>query len=311
MDDLRWALLGLGLLFVGGLAWWELRKPRHAASDEDSGATSPPAAMSDGPAARRVEPRFDDSAQPAAAEPEFPSMRALEVGADPPVIVIGERRGSAPTEGFSIAADVAVDSPGAVRDEGPDAEPDEPWIAERSLAEAGALTEEHAMSAAEPPLQPAATVAVREAQRKPPEPDWPPEDRRRIVSLRVAPRPPNRFGGRTLRQAFNACGLEYGGLDIFHLVDDQGSVFASAANLMRPGTFNLETMDGQFFHGVHLFCVLPGPLPAGRAVDELVALARDLAQRLAGMVLDEVGQPLHEERAAELRAAAVEGERAG
>jgi len=62
---------------------------------------------------------------------------------------------------------------------------------------------------------------------------------------------------------------------------------------------------------VHLFCVLPGPLPAGRAVDELVALSRDLAQRVAGMVLDHVGQPLDEERAAAVRDEAVSAERAG
>jgi FtsZ-interacting cell division protein ZipA len=88
-------------------------------------------------------------------------------------------------------------------------------------------------------------------------------------------------------------------------------VIASAANLMRPGTFAPASMDGQHFHGVHLFCVLPGPLPAGRAVDELIALARDLAQRLSGIVLDEVGQPLDEERAAVVRAAAEETERPG
>jgi cell division protein ZipA len=145
----------------------------------------------------------------------------------------------------------------------------------------------------------------------PPEPHWPPEEQRRIVSLRVVPRPPARFFGRALRLAFEGSGLEFGAFDIFHLVDETGEVVASAANLMRPGTFNPATMDGAHFHGVHLFCVLPGPLPAGRAVDELVALARDLGQRVNGIVLDGVGQPLDEERAAAVREEAVEAERAG
>jgi cell division protein ZipA len=158
-------------------------------------------------------------------------------------------------------------------------------------------------AAAEPPEPP--------PRRGPPEPNWPPEAQRTIISLRVVPRPPARFAGRPLRLAFESCGLEYGAFDIFHLCDDAGEVVASAANLMRPGTFPVETMDAQHFHGVHLFCVLPGPLPPARAVDELIALSRDLAQRLQGLVLDEVGQPLDEERAAEVRARAEGAELAG
>jgi hypothetical protein len=46
-------------------------------------------------------------------------------------------------------------------------------------------------------------------------------------------------------------------------------------------------------------------------VDELVALSRDLAQRIAGIVLDGVGQPLDEERAAAVRGEAVAAEAAG
>jgi cell division protein ZipA len=117
------------------------------------------------------------------------------------------------------------------------------------------------------------------------------------------------LGGRALRLAFESSGLEFGAFDIFHLVDDADEVVASAANLMRPGTFSPDAMDASHFHGVHLFCVLPGPLPAGRAVDELIALARDLAQRVSGIVLDGVGQPLDEERAAAVRSEAVTAER--
>jgi ZipA-like protein with FtsZ-binding domain len=305
MDELRWVLLGLGALFLGGLAIWELRKPRHSGRNEDTGAftTSEPGAH------RRVEPRFGENAEAAYQQSELPAMRAVETGGDPPVMILDERVEGPSTMGISIASSVAVDSPGMHESVSAEVPPfDVPSVA--------ALVADDDVDVApagepEPALPPPAEPAAPAERHQPPEPQWPDEDRRRIISLRLVPRAPARFMGRSLRQAFESCGLEFGAFDIFHLVDDAGAVFASAANLMRPGTFAPATMDSQHFLGVHLFCVLPGPLPAGRAVDELIALARDLAQRLSGSVLDEVGQPLDEERAAAVRAAAEQAESLG
>ena len=295
MDELRWALLGLGALFVGGLAVWELRKPRQGGSSGEDDATVTgfePAGV------RRLEPRFDGPAASSTGDDAYPAMRADDVGADPPVLVMDARRDSPATLDLAIAADVAVDSPGRPEHtEVPEAPEEVPPFDVPS-------------EAVVPPEAPE-TPASNAPRLVPPEPNWPPEDQRQIVSLRVAPRPPARFGGRTLRQSLDACGLEYGAFDIYHLVHESGEVVASAANLMRPGTFSPANMDSQHFHGVHLFCVLPGPLPAGRAVDELIALARDLAQRLSGIVLDPVGQPLDEERAAVLRAKAEQDAEGG
>jgi hypothetical protein len=294
MDDLRWALLGLGLLFVGGLAWWELRKPRHAGRDEGFEASGAP----DSHSSRRVEPRFGDGADgPPVPDSPLPSMRAVETG-DPPVLMLDDVTDGRGSVEISIVSDVAIDEPrGAV-------DPDE--------APPFDVPTEAAVLAPQPSdFDPSAEIAPVARRPGPPQPNWPPEDQRRIVSLRVVPRPPARFNGRSLRHAFEGSGLEHGAFDIFHLVDHTGEVIASAANLMRPGTFVIDSMDGSHFHGVHLFCVLPGPLPAGRAVDELIALARDLAQRVSGIVLDGVGQPLDEERAAAVRDEAVAAERAG
>jgi ZipA-like protein with FtsZ-binding domain len=286
MDDLRWALLGLGGLFIAGLAWWEMRKPRHAGRDSDLEPAS------EAPTRRR-EPRIGDVEPPVAEDSSYPTLRAIDPREDPPVLLIDDVPDIGAAMDLSIAPDVAVDSPGS--GEAIVAPPD-------VLAEEAAPFDVPTEAAVKPPPAPT-------AQRTgPPEPNWPPEDQRRIVSLRVVPRPPARFNGRSLRLAFESAGLEFGAFDIYHLVDESGEVVASAANLMRPGTFDPAGMDGSYFHGVHLFCVLPGPLPAGRAVDELVALSRDLAQRISGMVLDAVGQPLDEERVAAVRGEAVAAE---
>lgn len=305
MDELRWVLLGLGVLFLGGLAVWELRKPRHSGRNEDGDSY----ASAETPVHRRVEPRFGEHAETAYAQSELPAIRAVETGGDPPLMILDEQVEGPATMGISIASSVAVDSPGMHEPLSAEVPPfDVPSVATLvpdEDVEAGREVESE--PAAPPPAEPAAPAERHRA----PEPQWPAEDRRRIVSLRLVPRAPARFMGRSLRLAFESCGLEFGAFDIFHLVDDAGAVFASAANLMRPGTFAPATMDSQHFLGVHLFCVLPGPLPAGRAVDELIALARDLAQRLSGMVLDDVGQPLDEERAAAVRASAEHAESVG
>jgi len=75
----------------------------------------------------------------------------------------------------------------------------------------------------------------------------------------------------------------------------------SAASLTRPGTFDAETMDSQHYGGLSLFAVLPGPKPPPQAFDELVFAARNLNERLHGVLQDEQGTPLTPARIAQLR----------
>lgn len=131
--------------------------------------------------------------------------------------------------------------------------------------------------------------------------DWPPEGERRIVSLRLVAHPNERFAGRNLRQALAAAGFVNGKLSIFHRPGPDGRALVSAASLTRPGTFDPELMDSQRFTGLNLFSVLPGPLPAGEAFDELLASARVLKERLAGELQDASGAPLTQSRVSALR----------
>lgn len=130
---------------------------------------------------------------------------------------------------------------------------------------------------------------------------WPPERQDRILWLRVVPHAGRHFQGRSLRLALAACGMALGPQDIFHRANDAGRVLASAANLTRPGSFDLAVMDGQQFRGLHVFSVLPGPLSPLQTFDQLVELADELADRLEGTVLDDSGGPLTVERVDELR----------
>ena len=131
--------------------------------------------------------------------------------------------------------------------------------------------------------------------------DWPPDDQRTVVSLRLVARPPERFRGTLVRQALSAEGFVLGDLDIFHKPDAQNRTVLSAASLTKPGTFDLQTMDTQRFTGLNLFAVLPGPKSPRKAFEELLLTARMLNERLEGALQDERGGPLTPMRIQALR----------
>ena len=131
--------------------------------------------------------------------------------------------------------------------------------------------------------------------------DWPPDDQRRVVALRLVAPPPDRLAGRALRLALASEGFVLGKFQIFHKPDDSGRAVLSAASLSKPGTFELETMDSQRYPGLSLFAVLPGPKPPLKAFEDLLATARNLNERLQGALQDEKGGPLTPTRIASLR----------
>jgi cell division protein ZipA len=123
----------------------------------------------------------------------------------------------------------------------------------------------------------------------------------RIVALRVVAPLPSRFEGSLLHESLLAEHFEYGRYDIFHRVDAAGRPLISLASLREPGTFDPATMAGAAYAGVALFAVLPGPLTAQQAFEDLFVTARALAARLGGHMQDEKGVPLTAQRVQRIR----------
>ena len=274
MPELRIILLVLGVLFVAGIAgfeWWRSRGAR------------PLSAM----------PARDDAEPPPPSKP-LPEMNVVRdtrvsVADALPVIELASssESGTRRALGISISDDVAVDvahDSGVAREAGLRAR-DEPYIGQDDEVSEVRVFEE------QPVRSPQLVLA------------WPNEQERRIVTLRVVPRVEPRFPGRSLRQAFSASGFWHGPLDIYHLPDESGRVVVSAAALAQPGTFDPSIMDSQRFSGLNLFAVLPGPKPERETFDDLVHAARQLADRLDGIVADQHGEELTPQRIARLRQA--------
>lgn len=266
MAALRWILLLAGLLFLVAMAAWELRRPRQARRD----------------AARRAE-RSEPDLGNLGAEPAAPP--AVRSRAPPPPLV--ELPPQQPI--LSTAAQAELPPAEELRQ---DCEPGEiePLLVAPPLNGTESVTEQPL------PNEPMSALIV----------DWPPENERHIIALRIVGFADERLSGRALRQALAACGFVHGRFGIFHQPGNDGRALLSAASLSKPGVFDPASMDFNRFAGLSLFAIVPGPLPADAALDHLLDSAHDLAQRLRARVQDEQGLTLDAMRLELLRRAVHE-----
>jgi cell division protein ZipA len=132
----------------------------------------------------------------------------------------------------------------------------------------------------------------------------PPGDIERIVTLFVAARPHAEFAGTDIVVAAEKAGLEFGDMGIFHRLvagrTERGPMF-SMASMVKPGSFDMTSLDGLRTPGLSLFMTLPGPAPALDAWDTLLPTAQRLAELLDGVVLDEERNALGRQRIAHIR----------
>jgi cell division protein ZipA len=129
-------------------------------------------------------------------------------------------------------------------------------------------------------------------------------DIERIVTVFVAARPDAEFTGADVVVAAEKAGLVFGDMGIFHRLvagrPDQGPLF-SMASMVKPGSFDMASLDTLRTPGLGLFMTLPGPASALDAWDTLLPTAQRLAELLDGVVLDEERNALGRQRIAHLR----------
>ena len=319
MPELRWILLGAGLALILGLWWWETRKARGRAL-ADTGLDWP---------RERAEPPKEQAAvsRDAAAEPEIPAgqhyvptIERTRTPRRPPVIEIpedfevdvsayvGKDRRSA-TDPGTISLPVldigAVREPaaepesgGPVDAEAAEEEPDDyhraPWVRTQPLDK-----EDVEPALEEPPAQSPAPVDPIERHTAE-------ASQQRIVALRLVAA--DRWNGRLLREALEAESLNYGRYSIFHREREDGKTLFYVASMMEPGSFDLDKMDDEFFPGVSLFGIVPGPLEAPATFDLMLAAGRHIADCMKGQLQDEQGSTLTAQRILNLREELVQFE---
>ena len=270
-SELRWILLVAGVLLIVGLYVWGVRAKRRSATPDLDGT-------------RRIDPAVAASAPHAKPVVAPPLRREPRLSLDDP--------STAPTD--APAPETVVDPvvPPAQERFAP--------RAERALRTEPTLSATPESVPADNPEPPASEpVPSAPAGRAP----------QKILSVRVAAPMPARFEGTRLREALDRNGLRHGRFDIFHRLAPDGRPIISLASVVEPGTFDPKTMDQAAYPGIALFTVLPGPVSALDALEDLLVTSRALAVQLGGTVLDEKGAPLSLHRIAHMRDDVVAFER--
>lgn len=167
----------------------------------------------------------------------------------------------------------------------------------------------------EPPEPPASREPTRAAQRQPerepaPAPRDPSEPVPLLIQLSVAKRQ-GEFDGMDILDVSETCGLHPGDMDIFHCLDefdDGPRIYFSMANMVKPGTFPFDDMEGFTTPGVMLFAQLKGDPEDMTILEEMIATARKIATTLGGDVLDDTRRPLTVRKEEDMRKAVLANE---
>ena len=276
MQELRWILLAAGIALIVALYVLGVRARRRSAAPGLGRATRVEAPPLSGIESPRIEPRVD-VADDAALDFEAPATAIDEV----PIVdfeVEPEPEPAAASEAHRREPIPEVNRPDPI-----------PAVHRRE------------------PTFAAPADAPRPAP--PPRDASAPRQRQKIIALRVTAPAPERFEGAFLEEALRAEGFAFGRFGIFHRLDAAGRPILSLASLLEPGTFDPATMARCSYPGVALFAVLPGPVSAPQALEELVESGRYLAERLGGSLLDDRGAALSMQRIGQLREEALDFER--
>jgi cell division protein ZipA len=126
----------------------------------------------------------------------------------------------------------------------------------------------------------------------------------KIVTLYVAARAGQVLRGPDIVVAAEKAGLSYGHMQIFHrLVEghpERGPVF-SVANIKKPGSFDMATIQELETPAIAFFLTLPAPMTALDAWEKMLPTAQRMAELLDGVVLDEQRNALGRQRIAHIR----------
>lgn len=136
-------------------------------------------------------------------------------------------------------------------------------------------------------------TTFRSAERQqpkepPPEPAY--SGPQEVIIVNVMARPGQYFAGLDLLPLLQQQGLRLGDMSIFHRhadADGSGPVQFSMANMVKPGTFDLTTMDQFVTPGISFFMQMPNKFGNMQCFEQMLKTASTLASSLEGELKDE------------------------
>ena len=129
----------------------------------------------------------------------------------------------------------------------------------------------------------------------------------RVIRLHVVARDDAPFLAADMVGALRAQGLRFAHHDLFHRFEKDGNPgpneppLFSVSDMLKPGTFDLETLADRELSGVSLFMGLPNPGDAVAVFAEMLATGRRLAATFGGLLVDEQGCAVSRQSASHMR----------
>jgi cell division protein ZipA len=295
LAELRWILLGLGILAIGATWWWTARRsgqaPGNAELRESTAAPLHTFGAAAGDAAQSVKRSAHAETREWGVPPLVPlNIRTAERERVPEL----DQPMTAHTDPLDFSIDLGNEIEAAATSL-TDTIP--------SVPASGAPPPPRPAPASSPAanlkLRPSAENGDRLAAVETPAPNA--SELQKIVTIRVCAVGDARWSGAALMAALEVHGLAYGRYQVYHRKHSDGRSIFCVASLIEPGTFDMAHMAESEFRGVTLFAVLPGPMEPLPAVDALLATARELARELSGMLQDTKGVPFSPQHALALR----------
>lgn len=123
-----------------------------------------------------------------------------------------------------------------------------------------------------------------------PEPIHEPTGPSEVIVLNVMARKGRVFAGDDLLHLLITSGMKFGDMNIFHKRlsnESQGAVVFSVANILNPGTFDLNKMEEFTTLGISLFLALPSPINNLDAFEQMLDVAQQIRDALDGELKDD------------------------
>ncbi|MBL6905027.1 MAG: cell division protein ZipA [Pseudomonadales bacterium] len=111
-----------------------------------------------------------------------------------------------------------------------------------------------------------------------------------VLVLNVTAKNGRVFTGDDLLHVLITSGLKFGEMNIFHKrlsKEHQGTVIFSVANMLNPGTFDLNNMDEFTTLGISFFLALPSAINNLDAFEQMLGVAQDIRDTLDGDLKDD------------------------